>query len=66
MINTNRLFLVPATSAFLVLVPIIGVFVWLFIISCWYKRNKLEIHKFFQGQNYKQNELSENTLEELK
>ncbi len=64
--NANRLFLVPAISAFLVLVPVIGVFVWLFIILCWYDKNKLEIHQFFQGQNYKQNELSENTLDESK
>ena len=66
MINANRLFLVPAISAFLVLIPVIGVFVWLFIISCWYDKNNLEIHRFFQGQNYEQDELSENTLRDLK
>lgn len=66
MINANRLFLVPAISAFLVLVPIIGLFVWLFIILWWYDKNKLEIHRFFQGQNYEQDELSENTLRDLK
>ena len=66
MINTNRLFLVPAISAFLVLIPVIGVFVWFFIIICWYNKNNLEIHRFFKGQNYEQNEASENTLSELK
>ena len=66
MINANRLFLVPAISAFLVLIPVIGVFVWLFIISCWYDKNNLEIQRFFQGQNYEQDELSENTLRDLK
>ena len=66
MISANRLFLVPAISAFLVLIPVIGVFVWFFIIICWYNKNNLEIHKFFKGQNYEQNEASENTLEELK
>jgi len=66
MINTNRLFLVPAISAFLVLIPVIGVFIWFFIIICWYNKNNLEIHRFFKGQNYEQNEASENTLEEFK
>ena len=66
MISTNRLFLVPAISAFLVLIPVIGVFVWFFIIICWYNKNNLEIHRFFKGQNYEQNETSENTLSELK
>ncbi len=66
MIKVSRLFFVPAISAFLVLVPVIGVFVWLFIILWWYDKNKLEIHRFFQGQNYEQNELSENILEGLK
>ena len=66
MISTNRLFLVPAISAFLVLIPVIGVFVWFFIIICWYNKNNLEIHRFFKGQNYEQNETSENTLRDLK
>ena len=66
MIKVSRLFLVPAISAFLVLIPVIGVFVWFFIIICWYNKNNLEIHRFFKGQNYEQNEASENTLRELK
>ena len=66
MISANRLFLVPAISAFLVLIPVIGVFVWFFIILYWYNKNNLEIHRFFKGQNYEQNETSEDTLEELK
>ena len=66
MISANRLFLVPAISAFLVLIPVIGVFVWFFIIICWYNKNNLEIHRFFKGQNYDQDEASENTLEEFK
>ena len=66
MISANRLFLVPSVSAFLVLIPVIGVFVWFFIIICWYNKNNLEIHRFFKGQNYEQNETSENTLSELK
>jgi hypothetical protein len=66
MISTNRLFLVPSVSAFVVLIPVIGVFIWFFIIICWYNKNNLEIHRFFKGQNYEQNETSENTLSELK
>lgn len=66
MINPNRLFFVPAISAFLVLVPVIGIFAWLLVILYWYDKNQLEIHRFFKGQNYEKNEASENTLEELK
>ena len=66
MISANRLFLAPAISAFLVLIPVIGVFIWFFIIICWYNKNNLEIHRFFKGQNYEQNETSENTLRDLK
>ena len=66
MIKVSRLFLVPAISAFLVLIPVIGIFAWLFIVLYWYNKNNLEIHRFFKGQNYEQDEASENTLEELK
>ena len=66
MINTTRLFFVPAISAFLVLIPVIGVFAWLLVIIYWYNKNNLEIHRFFKGQNYEQNELSENSLRDLK
>jgi len=66
MIKVSRLFFVPSVSAFFVLVPFIGVFVWFFIIICWYDKNNLEIHRFFKGQNYEQNELSENSLRDLK
>ncbi len=66
MISANRLFFVPAISAFLVLIPVIGVFVWFFIIIYWYDKNNLEIHRFFKGQNYEQNEASENTLRDIK
>ena len=66
MITANRLFLIPTISAFLVLIPVVGVFMWLFVIVFWYNKNNLEIHRFFKGQNYKQDELSENTLEESK
>ena len=66
MINTNKLFFVPAISAFLVLIPVIGVFIWLLIIIRWYNKNNLEIHRFFRGQNYDQNEVSKDSLEEFK
>ena len=66
MINANRLFFVPAVSSFLVLIPVIGVFVWFLIIIHWYNKNDVEIHRFFRGQNYVQNEVSENTLRDLK
>ena len=52
MINANRLFLVPAISAFLVLIPIVGVLAWFFVIMYWYEKNSLDIHRFFAGKNY--------------
>ena len=66
MIRTSRLFFVPAIGAFLVLIPVVGVFIWLFIIIHWYNKNNLEIHRFFKGQNYEQSEASEDTLRDLK
>jgi len=66
MISANRLFFVPAISVFLVLIPVIGIFAWLFIVLYWYNKNNLEINRFFKGQNYEQNEASENTLRDLK
>ncbi len=66
MISTSRLFLVPSVSAFLVLIPVIGVFAWFLIIIHWYDKNNSDIHRFFRGQNYLQNEVSENTLDEFK
>ena len=66
MINTNKLFFVPAISAFLLLIPVIGMFAWLFIVLYWYNKNNLEIHRFFRGQNYEQSEASKDTLEEFK
>lgn len=66
MIKASRLFFVPSVSAVLVLVPVIGVFVWLFVIICWYNKNNLEINRFIKGQNYEQNELSEKSLSDLK
>lgn len=66
MINANKLFLVPAASAFLVLIPVIGVFAWILIIIFWYQKNNLEIHRFFKGINYEQDELSKSNLEEFK
>ncbi len=66
MISTSRLFLVPSVSTFLVLIHVVGVFIWLFIIIHWYDKNNSEIHRFFRGQNYEQKEVSEDTLEEFK
>jgi len=66
MINANKLFFVPAVSAFFVLIPGIGVLIWFLIISYWYNKNHKEIHRFFRGQNYEQNETSEDVLRELK
>lgn len=66
MIRASRLFFIPATSAFFVLIPIVGVFIWFFIIIYWYDKNNLEICRFFRGQNYLQNEVTDDTLEEFK
>lgn len=66
MISPNRLFLVPALSAFLILIPIIGVFIWIIICCNWYIKNQTDIHNYFKGINYKQNEISESVIDEFK
>jgi len=66
LIHANKLFFAPVAGAFLILIPIIGVILYLLVILYWYKRNTGEIHRFFSGQNYQQHEASEDTLREFK
>jgi hypothetical protein len=46
-----RLFLVPALGAFILLIPIIGVFLYAVILYGWYNRNQKNIHAYFLGQD---------------
>lgn len=66
MIKARRLFFIPAISAFLCLIPIVGLFIWLLVIAHWYTRNQVNIHQYFKGQNYYLNETSEENLNDLK
>jgi len=66
MITANRLFRVPALSAFLMLIPIFGFFLWLFIVLWWYNNNQEDIHSYFRGQNYHKEEYTDTNLEDMK
>lgn len=66
MIKSRKLFFIPAISAFLCIIPIIGIFLWLFILSIWYSRNQDMIHRYFKGKNYDLNEVTEDNLDKFK
>jgi len=56
MISAGRLFLVPSLGAFLLLIPFLGIPIYLLILCGWYYKNQDDIHSYFKGQNYHQNE----------
>ena len=65
MIRARRLFLLPSLSMFLLLIP----FGWLgtaCILYYWYMTNQKDIHLYFRGVNYNQDEINEKELEDLK
>lgn len=66
MIKARKLFLVPSLSMFLILIPIIGIFLTAVICYMWYNKNQEQIHLYFKGVNYTQNETSEEELESLR
>jgi hypothetical protein len=66
MIKARRLFLVPSLSMFLILIPFIGIFLTGVICYIWYVKNQEQIHSYFRGQNYEQNETSDEELESLR
>lgn len=49
--NTLRLFLVPILGAITLIIPLVGVFLYIIILCGWYNRNQKNIHAYFQGQN---------------
>jgi len=59
MIRARRLFLVPALTAFLCLIPVVGVFMWIFVILGWYMKNKEKIHAYFRGYTYEKEEYAD-------
>tara|TARA_R110002033_G_scaffold100377_1_gene148752 strand:- start:242 stop:442 length:201 start_codon:yes stop_codon:yes gene_type:complete len=66
MIKARKLFLVPSLSMFLILIPFIGIFLTALVCYIWYDRNTAQIHSYFRGVNYEQNETSDEELESLK
>lgn len=67
MIKAHRLFLSPILAIFLTSwIPIIGIPLCIIWIAVWYINNQKEIHNYFRGINYKQNELSKEELEKDK
>ena len=60
MIRARSLFLVPAVSIILlVLIPLVNVTLLPLILIVWYYTKKKQIHSYFRGVNYEQDELSE-------
>lgn len=55
MIKAHKLFLVPALTAFLWLLPL-GFLLWFFIIIHWYNKNTKDIHAYFRGYEYEKEE----------
>ena len=66
MIKARKLFFVPSLSMFLILIPFIGIFLTAFVCYIWYVKNQEQIHSYFRGQNYEQNETSDEELESLR
>lgn len=65
MIRARRLFLLPALSMFLILIPF-GFIFTLLICFWWYINNQEEIHLYFKGINYLKNEFDNEELEKGK
>ena len=65
MIKARRLFLVPALSAFLIIIPF-GIFLYIIICCIWACRNQEELFRYFRGINYNKNEVREEELEDLR
>ena len=63
MIRAGRLFLAPAMSVFLLLIPVVGAPLMLIAIGVWYIRNQKKIHLFFSGRLYQQEEYSDDVLD---
>ena len=66
MIRATRLFLVPAVSAVLLLIPIIGWMAYAGIVYVWYCKNSETLKEYFQGRQFKKKETSDEELEKLK
>ncbi len=66
MIKARRLFLLPALSMFLLLIPFIGLPITIIICLYWYIRNQETIHLYFRGINYLKNEFDNEELEKGK
>ena len=48
--NILKLFLVPILGAVTLIIPLVGVFLYIIILCRWYTRNQKNIHAFFLGQ----------------
>ena len=66
MIKARKLFLVPSLSMFLILIPFIGIFLTALVCYIWYINNQSDIHLYFRGIEYRENETSKEELESLR
>ena len=57
LIKARRLFLVPALSMFLLMLPF-GFTLVIIILGIWYSRNSDDIKSYFRGYEFRMNETS--------
>lgn len=67
MIKARRLFLAPVLAILLTSWwPIMGIPVCIMLIAIWYIKKQSQIHSYFKGINYEQDELSKEEREKDK
>lgn len=64
MIKTLTLFRLPILGAFILLIPILGIPIYLFIIFYWMMKNSDDITLWFKGKVYRQYEISDDVRNE--
>lgn len=62
MIRARSLFLIPIMSSCLLLIPVVGIPLFLFTVFFWYVKNQEEIHIYCKGGEYRMNELSDDEI----
>lgn len=59
LIKARSLFFTPSFGAILLLIPFFGIPLYIMLLAGWYMRNQKDIHAYFRGYTYRQNELSD-------
>lgn len=59
MIRARDLFKVPALSAFVLLIPYLGLVIYALIVICWANDRWPDIVAYFRGYDHRQDEISD-------